>query len=244
MATKTVTFEISARPTRCAGGVGTVRSGTAAGHECDQRADGDCGPIRDGRRQANDAGDLRLELPGRDLRLLLDAHQSASAHGLLGAGGKSRPAHQTRALSNSRWCATCRWTAPCSSKPEEGEGVISDRWKPTTWARDRASAAGAGGELPAFELHQLHLLNGGVPQFNESTGYVAQPHRAGKAIHNHRGKVLEGERLRALTATGHPGVRLRAQLRRSLPEKLAAGRSDLRHWAGRDCAEVKDILLK
>ena len=71
----------------------------------------------DPRRQGHHADYLRLELPGRGLRLLRHADQRPGAHGLLGPGGQTGTSQSSWSRSpNFLSFVTWRSTAACCLK--------------------------------------------------------------------------------------------------------------------------------
>ena len=75
------------------------------------------------------------------------------------------------------------------------------------------------------------------PQFNESTGFVGAATIAQARLFNMHptGKVLKDERLQALDGRRrNPGMRLRAELRRGLPQRHSAHQVDQRRGRRRD----------
>ncbi len=76
--------------------LGGIRTGLASRHERHLLDDGDRPQPRHSRRQADHAYHLRLQLSGRNLRLLRHADQWQSPHGLLRFDRQPREAHHAR----------------------------------------------------------------------------------------------------------------------------------------------------
>ena len=101
-------------------------------------------------------------------------------------------------------------------------------WVPVDGTYDLGSgparvSAAAGSELSALELHHLHLLHGSLPAVQRGDRLCGRgDHRAGQAVQQPSdGQGVQGRApARAGRRRRHPGVRLCAELRRSLPQEI------------------------
>ena len=177
MATKTVKFEIKRQASPDAPAVWeNFELEWRHGHERHLRHDGDRRQSRHRRRQAHHAHHLRLQLPRGDLRLLRHAHQRQGAHGLLRAGRQSRAAHQGRAaLQVPAGPRPPGRPLRAVRKPHARQGMGSRRRHIRSRLRPARLPAAAGSELPALQLHLLHLLHGGLPAVQRSTPASSAP---------------------------------------------------------------------
>ncbi len=136
--------------------------------------------------KADDAGDLRLQLPGRGVRLLRHAHQRQGPHGLLGADRSTGEAGRAgTVLQVSGGARPRRRPQRALREPEKGEGLGAGRRIVRSRLRPAPVGADAGRSLSALTLHLVLLLHGGLPAIQRQDRVRRRRHHLAGAVVQH-----------------------------------------------------------